>query len=114
MKIADGRLIASPTDLANFLVCAHKTSLDLLVAEGRLSVPAWVDPLANILRERGGDHERRYVASLVSAVLVTTYVTPGASVETLAASIRALRVSMSGLHGVGEVPATLTWLESSA
>ena len=42
MRLTEARLVASPTDLANFLVCAHKTSLDLLVAEGRLAVPAWI------------------------------------------------------------------------
>ena len=64
MRIQDNRLTASPTDLANFLACRHKTALDRLVAEGRLHKPTWVDPIAEVLRARGDEHERRYVARL--------------------------------------------------
>ena len=103
MKIADGRLIASPTDLANFLVCAHKTSLDLLVAEGRLSVPAWVDPLANILRERGDEHERRYVASLVSAGLDVVDLNPIQRDERPARTLQAMRAGADVIVQAGFV-----------
>lgn len=64
MHLSDGRLIASPTDLANFLVCKHKTALDLRVAAGALRKPGWVDPLAEQLRKRGEEHEARYVETL--------------------------------------------------
>ncbi len=64
MRVRTGRLTSSPTDLANFLSCRHKTELDLLAARGRLVKPVWVDPLAEVLRERGLDHERRYISTL--------------------------------------------------
>jgi predicted RecB family nuclease len=64
MQRVSGRLVVSPTDLANFLACRHKTALDRLVAEGRLARPAFVDPLAAVLRQRGEEHERRYVNEL--------------------------------------------------
>jgi uncharacterized protein len=64
MRFINGHLSASPTDLANFLACRHKTALDRLVAEGKLAKPHVVDPLAEILRERGEEHERRYVNQL--------------------------------------------------
>lgn len=65
MKIDDdGRFSASPTDLANFLACRHKTSLDLLVAEKRIRKPEWEDPFTKVLRQRGQEHERRYVDRL--------------------------------------------------
>jgi predicted RecB family nuclease len=64
MRIVEGRLVASPTDLANFLTCRHKTALDLRVAAGTLQKPRWQDPLAEILQKRGKDHERAYVARL--------------------------------------------------
>src|SRR5262245_33351250 len=64
MRLIDGRISASPTDLANFLACRHRTALDRLVAEGRLTRPSFVDPLAEILRQRGQEHERRYVDRL--------------------------------------------------
>ncbi len=64
MQLLDGRLLKSPTDIANFLACRRKTALDLLVARGRLAKPTWQDPLADVLRERGQEHERRYVERL--------------------------------------------------
>ena len=64
MRLVDGRLVASPTDLANFLTCRHKTALDLRVAFEQLEKPRWTDPLAEILQQRGKDHERAYVAHL--------------------------------------------------
>jgi uncharacterized protein len=60
----DGRVSVSPTDLANFLACRHKTALDRLVELGRLQRPFDVDPLAQLLRERGVEHERHYVDRL--------------------------------------------------
>ncbi len=61
MRIVDGRVRASPTDLANFLACRQKTALEVQVAEGILEKPTWRDPLADVLRDRGEAHERRYV-----------------------------------------------------
>jgi predicted RecB family nuclease len=69
MRIAHGRLIVTPTDLANFLTCRHKTALDLRVATGALAKPVWVDPFADVLQQRGRDHEARYVAALRDAGL---------------------------------------------
>jgi uncharacterized protein len=57
-------LRSSPTDLANFLVCRHKTCLDLLAARGTLARPDWDDPLVAVLRDRGLQHERAYIAAL--------------------------------------------------
>ena len=64
MHFDHDRLTASPTDLANFLACRHKTALDLLAARGELEKPTWVDPLAAVLRQRGEEHEHKYVSGL--------------------------------------------------
>lgn len=61
---ADLRLILSPTDLSSFLGCGHRTALDLAAARGALATPAWSDPLGQTLRDRGLEHERRYLAAL--------------------------------------------------
>ncbi len=70
MRLVDGQFSASPTDLANFLACRHKSHLDLLVAQGRLAKPMWADPLADVLRERGVEHEKRYIEQLRAKGLV--------------------------------------------
>jgi len=64
MRIREGRRTCSPTDLANFLACRHKTILDLAEESGDVRAPAWVDPLADTLRRRGEAHERQYVEAL--------------------------------------------------
>jgi len=55
------------TSLANHLACKHLTGLDRLVRMGELEVPAWRDPALELLRQRGIDHERAYVAHLRAA-----------------------------------------------
>src|SRR4029079_2662086 len=57
-------LVLSATDLANFLGCRHKTALDMSVAYGKRDRPPIDDLLLDALRERGKEHERRYVETL--------------------------------------------------
>jgi uncharacterized protein len=64
MQLVDGRLRLAATDLANHLSCRHLTQLRLAVARGERQMPDWVDPRAHVLRERGFDHEERYVREL--------------------------------------------------
>ena len=64
MQYKNGRLSFAPTDLANFLACPHKTALDLQVLEKTIEAPHWTDPITELLRERGEEHERQYVAWL--------------------------------------------------
>ncbi len=59
----------SPTDLAQFLACRHRTALDLAVARGLRTAPAWADPTLDLLRERGLRHEHAYVETLRAAGL---------------------------------------------
>ena len=54
----------SPTHLANFLACRHTLTLELEARAGLREKPTWSDPLADQLRKRGEEHERRYVNSL--------------------------------------------------
>ena len=64
MKLETGTLRLSATDLANHLACRHLTGLDRGVAEGRWKPPDWFRPEAALLRERGLEHERAYLAHL--------------------------------------------------
>ncbi len=64
MYLRASQLVLAPTDLASFLTCRHRTGLDLAVARGELTPPAWRDPLGEAFRERGLAHERAYLAWL--------------------------------------------------
>jgi predicted RecB family nuclease len=54
----------SPTDLANFLSCRHRTALDLAVALGALEEEREFDPMLERLIELGRAHEDRSVETL--------------------------------------------------
>ena len=58
MKITDGRLRLSASDVANFLACQYLTRLDLLAARGVLRPPDEFDIGFLELVRRGETHER--------------------------------------------------------
>jgi predicted RecB family nuclease len=64
VKLEDGGLRLSATDLANHLACAHLTALDRGVVDGVWAPPDWYRPEASVLRERGLEHERAFLAHL--------------------------------------------------
>ncbi len=64
MKVVQSTLELTASDLSSFLGCRHRTGLDLAVALGQKERPTWSDPLADLLRERGLEHEHRYVEGL--------------------------------------------------
>ncbi|MEZ5293441.1 MAG: TM0106 family RecB-like putative nuclease [Vicinamibacterales bacterium] len=64
MYASASKLILSPTDLSAFLGCRHRTALDLAVARGVLRKPDWDEAFTRALRERGLEHEQRYLAWL--------------------------------------------------
>jgi predicted RecB family nuclease len=64
MRTYNGDLLLSASDLSNHLSCPHSTSLDLAFILGELQAPTWIDPLAEVLRERGFQHERAYLEHL--------------------------------------------------
>ncbi|MGH7648273.1 MAG: TM0106 family RecB-like putative nuclease [Gemmatimonadaceae bacterium] len=59
-------VLLSATDLSNFLGCRHRTGLDLAVADGLRERPFFHNPLLEVLKKRGIEHEARYVAALRS------------------------------------------------
>ncbi|HTU99475.1 MAG TPA: TM0106 family RecB-like putative nuclease, partial [Luteitalea sp.] len=59
------RLVLSASDLSSFVGCRHRTALDLLVTTGKLDAPPkYFDAHLQALREKGDEHERRYVEQL--------------------------------------------------
>lgn len=64
MQFREHTLRLSATDLSNHLHCHHLTQLRLAVARGERERPQWSDPRAEVLRERGYEHEARYLDEL--------------------------------------------------
>ena len=75
MRYTDGRLAFSATDLNRHLSCAHLTSLRRGVALGEIEQPPpYDDPRAEVLKQRGIEHERR---------LLERFAAEGRTVETI-------------------------------
>ena len=75
MRHAEGQLLFAATDLSRHLACNHLTSLRRSVAFGELEPPPpYDDPRAEVLRQRGLEHEQRLLEQLA---------TDGHSVETI-------------------------------
>jgi len=64
MRASDKTIEISASDLSNFLSCRHRTGLDLAVARGLLAAPSWIDPMVEVLQQRGLEHEASYADSL--------------------------------------------------
>lgn len=67
MQFQDRRSTFFATDLTNFLGCRHLASLERLAALGLAKRPFFDDPMLEILRERGLEHERAYVQRLADS-----------------------------------------------
>jgi uncharacterized protein len=58
----------SPSHLNDFLECEHLAALGLAVSRGELARPAGDDPQAQLIRRKGEEHERAYLARENDAV----------------------------------------------
>ncbi len=60
----------SPSALANYLACPHLTTLELAVRRGELERPFRVNRHAELIRDKGQEHEDAYLASLGDDVVL--------------------------------------------
>lgn len=64
MRKLNGRIILSPTDLANHLACRHLTWLNLKSLETGIAPAQKNDDLIEVLQKYGDEHEATYLAKL--------------------------------------------------
>ena len=102
MKLEAQQLRLSATDLANHLACRHKTTLERGVAEGLWKPPDWYRPEAEVLRQRGFEHERAYLAYLESQGRKITRLEPDEEGES------ALERTLAAMRSGAEVIAQAT------
>ncbi len=72
MKIENGVVRLSASDLSNRLACEHVTTLDYSVTNGRIAVPDWTNPDALVLQQLGIEHAQRYLEHLAELGLTMT------------------------------------------
>jgi predicted RecB family nuclease len=66
MRVRQGTVNISATDLANHLSCHHLTTLDLRLAKGEIAEPSWENPHLRVIQQRGLEHEKAYIEGLRS------------------------------------------------
>ena len=77
MRYTDGRLAFSATDLSRHLSCHHLTSLRRAVALGEAEPPTpYDDPRADVLKQRGIEHEQRLLERFAREGRAVEIVTP--------------------------------------
>ena len=64
MQATNSRLVLSPSDLNDYVECAHLTTLALEVARGVRRRPHVPDDHGDLLRRKGAEHEAAYLAEL--------------------------------------------------
>ena len=66
MQTIDGRQVYAATDLVAYLACEHLTQLERASLAGLVKRPMRDDPELDIIRKRGFEHEKRFLADLVA------------------------------------------------
>ncbi|MGH2444436.1 MAG: TM0106 family RecB-like putative nuclease, partial [Candidatus Limnocylindria bacterium] len=66
MQLIDGKPVFSATDLVGYLACEHLTALERAALAGLVERPNRADPELDVIRERGFQHEARYLAELTA------------------------------------------------
>lgn len=98
MRIHNGGLIFSATDLVNFLGCRHATYLDRRNLDEPIAL-ANEDPLAALLQEKGLAHEQQYLDGLRTAGRVVAAITQGGSpADRHSATVAAMRAGAEVIY----------------
>ena len=105
MRIADGRLAFSATDLSRHLACPHLTTLRRAEVGGEITPPLrYDDPRAEMLKQRGTEHEARIRERLAAeGRTVATITAPGAPFATQDGTTAAARTVAAMRRGVDVV-----------
>jgi len=64
MKLISNQIRLAATDVSNHLACRHLTNLELTVARGQRTAPAWASPDLKVIQELGLAHEAAYLKFL--------------------------------------------------
>ena len=89
MQRIDGRPVYAATDLVAYLACEHLTALERAAVAGLVDRPMRDDPELDVIRKRGFEHEKRFLADLTSDGRTVVTIEPDGSIDDYGARIRA-------------------------
>ncbi|MBA3779864.1 MAG: hypothetical protein H0X16_11325, partial [Chloroflexi bacterium] len=83
MHLLDGQPVFSATDLVGFLACDHLTQLERAAVSGERpgGRPHRDDPVLDTIRQRGFEHEQRFLDGLKAEGRQVTEISPDASAD---------------------------------
>ena len=102
MQTIDGRPVYAATDLVAYLACEHLTQLERAALGGLVKRPMRDDPELDIIRKRGFEHERRFLADLLADGRTSTTITLDGSVADQGDQLRAAAAETIAAMGAGD------------
>ncbi|MDH5243723.1 MAG: hypothetical protein OEX05_07305, partial [Chloroflexota bacterium] len=114
MQTIDGRPVYAATDLVAYLACEHLTQLERAAMAGLVHRPMRDDPELDIIRRRGLEHERRYLAELEADGRSAVTIEMDGSVEDQGDRLRAAAVeTVSAMRGGADVIYQATFFDGT-
>jgi predicted RecB family nuclease len=89
VQLIDGRPVFAATDLVAYLACEHLTQLERAALAKLVKRPMRDDPELDIIRKRGFQHEKRYLAELQAEGRSAVEIQPDGSIEDQGDRLRA-------------------------
>src|SRR4249920_1452286 len=102
MDRIDGQPVYSATDLVAYLACEHLTQLERAALAGLVKRPMRDDPELDIIRKRGYEHERRFLADLLADGRTSTTITLDGSIAVQGDQLRAAAAETIAAMGAGD------------
>ncbi len=90
MDFRKNKQVFFASDLVDFLACRYLTGLERFAARGIVKRPRFDDPMLEILRQRGVEHERAYVRLLAESGKAIAEI-DRESADPLSATVAAMR-----------------------
>ena len=101
MQTIDGRPVYAATDLVAYLACEHLTQLEHSALAGLVARPMRDDPELDIIRKRGFEHEKRYLADLETEGRTVVSIEPDGSIDDYGERVRAAATATLDAMAVG-------------
>ena len=101
MQSIDGRPVYAATDLVAYLACEHLTELERAAMAGLVERPMRADPELDVIRQRGFEHEARFLAGLEAAGRQATTITLDGSIEDDGERLRAAAAATTDAMAAG-------------
>ena len=111
MQKIDGQPVYSASDLVGYLACEHLTALERAALHGLTSRPEADDPELDVLRARGAEHEKRYLAELEAAGLEVAVIESSGPAEDRGERLRLATAATEAAMARGRTQADRSSLE---